>query len=480
MKKLLLQSICLILTLAWAGCTEDEETVKNLVLAEGTQTTQTVYADQTSGTGGGISFTAATDWTATVTDVTSKAESNTVSWLTLSQYSGGPGEYTLTLTLSTNLTGQTRKAQIEIRCGNDVITITVEQKAEDSEGNIPDAPIESMTYPAKVSKISYRENYWNQDEWAYPIEIDHEFKYNTEGRIAEYVYTANNPSTSDAAYKLTTSLDYNISGEIRITEQGSYDDSPESYTLIMNNHGYAERMETEGMVYQFSYNDDDRLAQISWQSDNGVSTKHTYRLKYTYTNGAPDKTTLWEDNYEYSYHAENELEYGTTPNNLLNIDPNVLFEEVTDLNASDGPNGYQADGFGGRLQRLALLRLIGKRSDYYVSRDEDNYDELSSPVTGYPADQIGQIVHETYTDYERSTSDLAYTTAGDGRINSITKKEDVTKEIWGYDVKVLNTLLYPGEPDRGYDFERIEESDKLESTSNGTNTYTYTFTYYMN
>lgn len=479
MKKLLLQSICLILTLAWAGCTEDEETVKNLVLAEGTQTTQTVYADQTSGTGGGISFTAATDWTATVTDVTSKAESNTVSWLTLSQYSGGPGEYTLTLTLSTNLTGQTRKAQIEIRCGNDVITITVEQKAEDSEGNVPDAPIESMTYPAKVSKISYRENYWDEYEWSSPVEIDHEFKYDTEGRIAEYVYTAKDLDYPEYTEAMTTSLNYSIIGEIRVTEtiNGS---EPEHYTLTLGDNGYASRMETEGMVYQFSYNDDDRLAQISWQSDNGVSTKHTYRLKYTYTNGAPDKTTLWEDNYEYSYHAENELEYGTTPNNLLNIDPNVLFEEVTDLNASDGPNGYQADGFGGRLQRLALLRLIGKRSDYYVSRDEDNYDELSSPVTGYPADQIGQIVHETYTDYKRSTDDLAYTAAGDGKINSITKKEDVTKEIWGYDVKVLNTLLYPGEPDRGYDFERIEESDKLESSSKGTNTYTYTFTYYMN
>ena len=66
-----------------------------------------------------------------------KAASGKVEWLELSAYSGGPGEYTLTLTLIENLTGKDRKATIEIRCGNDVITITVEQKATTEAGETP-------------------------------------------------------------------------------------------------------------------------------------------------------------------------------------------------------------------------------------------------------------------------------------------------------------------------------------------------------
>lgn len=108
-------------------------------MKEGTQTTQVVYADEVTNQGG-ISFTALSDWTATVTEVATeaatKAASGKVEWLELSAYSGGPGEYTLTLTLIENLTGKDRKATIEIRCGNDVITITVEQKATTEAGKL--------------------------------------------------------------------------------------------------------------------------------------------------------------------------------------------------------------------------------------------------------------------------------------------------------------------------------------------------------
>lgn len=55
-----------MLRLAMTACSENEEN-RDIVLTEGTQTVQTVYADQTTGDAGGIRFTAATDWTATVT-----------------------------------------------------------------------------------------------------------------------------------------------------------------------------------------------------------------------------------------------------------------------------------------------------------------------------------------------------------------------------------------------------------------------------
>lgn len=461
MKKLLLQSICLILTLVWAGCSEEEETFKSLILTEGTQTTQTVYADQTSGTGGGISFTAATDWTATVTDVTSRAEAGSVTWLTLSQYSGGPGEYTLTLTLTANLTGKTRKAQIEIRCGNDVITITVEQKAENADGNMPGAPIQNMIYPAKVSKISYRPNYYWR-EYTSTDEFDLEFKYDSEGRIAEYICSI--PSYSG---NMTASFDYSIVGEIRATERFNGGDE-KRYTLVLGSNGYVSKMETEAteydpaIIYDFSYDDTDHLSEIAWESAYGTQ----YSLKYTYKNGAAEYTYLDSIN---GYSIKNENKYGTTPNNTLNIDPNILFEGMEYPSyASDEPEC---------LDYLALLRFIGKRSDYYVSFNEDGLVGTNSPVEGYPAEMIGKEIRKTYSTSDVVTDDLAYDLSENGRINSITKTEHVTVEEREYYIKVLDRLVDPWNPELGYDYERVEGSDKLISTSNGTNTYTYTFTY---
>lgn len=477
MKKLLLQGICLILMLAGAGCSEEEETIKSLILTEGTQTTQTVYADQTSGTGGGISFTATTDWTATVTDVTSRAETGSVTWLTLSQYSGGPGEYTLTLTLTTNLTGSTRKAQIEIRCGNDVITITVEQRAENADGNMPEAPIESVTYPAKVSKISYRPSYWSE-YWGSTAEIDHEFKYDSEGRIAEYIYSANDPSYPDYPEKITTSFDYSIVGEIRATEKLDGADE-QRYTLVLGSNGYASRMETKAtdynpaITYNFSYDETDHLSEIAWETSYGSQ----YRLTYTYKDGAAEYTYLWYDNSTSGSREENELKYGTIPNNTLNIDPNILFEGMTDLDASDGPDYDEYDSRPGRLDYLALLRFIGKRSDYYVSHHEDEIAYESQMAQGYPEEMIGQEITITYSTYDFSTDDLSYDLSENGRINSITQTEHVTETGWEYKIRVLNKLVNPWNPEEGYAYEEVEGSRRSTDTSNGTNTYTYTFTY---
>lgn len=108
----LLSVVCLWGVILVSGCSEKDETPTNLTLKEGTQTTQVVYADEVTNQGG-ISFTALSDWTATVTEVATeaatKAASGKVEWLELSAYSGGPGEYTLTLTLIENLTGKDRK-----------------------------------------------------------------------------------------------------------------------------------------------------------------------------------------------------------------------------------------------------------------------------------------------------------------------------------------------------------------------------------
>jgi hypothetical protein len=87
----LLSVVCLWGVILVSGCSEKDETPTNLTLKEGTQTTQVVYADEVTNQGG-ISFTALSDWTATVTEVATeaatKAASGKVEWLELSAYSG--------------------------------------------------------------------------------------------------------------------------------------------------------------------------------------------------------------------------------------------------------------------------------------------------------------------------------------------------------------------------------------------------------
>lgn len=74
---------------------ENDTQDDSIILADGTSTEQTIYADETNNED--IKFTATTSWTATVEDATtSRAGSSNVDWLTLSQYSGEAGEYTLT------------------------------------------------------------------------------------------------------------------------------------------------------------------------------------------------------------------------------------------------------------------------------------------------------------------------------------------------------------------------------------------------
>lgn len=233
----LLSVVCLWGVILVSGCSEKDETPTNLTLKEGTQTTQVVYADEVTNQGG-ISFIALSDWTATVTEVateaSTKAASGKVEWLELSAYSGGPGEYTLTLTLIENLTGKDRKATIEIRCGNDVITITVEQKATTEAGETP-APKEKrlVRYEITNSSSLYPDSYTKSIG---------ELTYNENGKLAalktiSYQGDAQGYFT-ERIYQFT--YQENQMWIDRKTLSGY--ESDESYVITLNSEGYVSQL----------------------------------------------------------------------------------------------------------------------------------------------------------------------------------------------------------------------------------------------
>lgn len=141
----------LLALFAFASCSKDESDNKEIVLTGGTTTTQTVYADQTSGVGNGIKFNATARWTATVSAIAGKSGGSDLDWLALNAYSGGAGEHTLIMTLKENTTGADRKAQISIVCGGTTIRISVEQKGTTQNGDKPETIATYITPEGKIA-----------------------------------------------------------------------------------------------------------------------------------------------------------------------------------------------------------------------------------------------------------------------------------------------------------------------------------------
>lgn len=248
-----------ILLALLAACTDDENTTeKDITLSGGTQTNQVIYADQTTPSGGGISFTAAADWTARVVDLTpTKADTSSPDWLTLSAYSGGPGQHTLTLTLTENRTGQDRSARIEISCGADVITITVEQKSTTQGG---DNPATQSTLLSRIEATYVSSG--NPEDYDRIILT---FQRDSEGRVTEMhdiAYVGDEQGYySDGTYRFTYEP-----GRILLNMFEDYS-TPEDYVFLLNEAGdvyliYQQRTSSSTLAWLMEYDADRRLQRI--------------------------------------------------------------------------------------------------------------------------------------------------------------------------------------------------------------------------
>ncbi|WP_299229498.1 BACON domain-containing protein [uncultured Bacteroides sp.] len=126
---------------ALCSCSEESSTADSeIVLADGASAVMQFKADE-DGSSQFIKFIANDSWIASTED----------SWVSLSSEQGNAGENVISISLEKNYTGVERKAQITIICGDDSITIIIEQKAETSYGVIVDASI----IPGKWNVKSY-------------------------------------------------------------------------------------------------------------------------------------------------------------------------------------------------------------------------------------------------------------------------------------------------------------------------------------
>ena len=451
MKKHLLLGTCLMALLAVAGCSDDD-TPKNVVLTGGTQTSQTVYADETQGAEGGISFTAATDWTATVTEVsTTKAVGgSTVDWLTLSAYSGGPGEYTLTLTLKENNTGADRKAKIEIVCGGDVITITVEQKGTTESGETPEEPVTPVG--KRLSRMEY-----TQVASEYPDSYNKHimtFEYDAEGRLSvlhqisytgdEQGYYADDVCTftyTDGQMKMVYeeygySYDPNIyiaklneAGDVSLfyEEPDEYSTTTTAWMFKYDENGYLQQI-LEDYMYDAGEDDgeddDDVVApdpNPGWDSPTTRAFDHTM-LKLTWQNGNLVSTIDDEPGTEENLM---DWDYTSYTNDTPGIDFNVLSARVL--------FGNHVTTYSEWANMLFALRMLGQNSKNLIKIDLVDWAyEAGSAVEVGPDGEPVPVEPTTETTYHDEWAPYDYTFTTDNCLQRVTARctlHSVTTEI---------------------------------------------------
>lgn len=427
----LLSVVCLWGVILVSGCSEKDETPTNLTLKEGTQTTQVVYADEVTNQGG-ISFTALSDWTATVTEVVTeaatKAASGKVEWLELSAYSGGPGEYTLTLTLIENLTGKDRKATIEIRCGNDVITITVEQKATTEAGETP-APKEKRlaryeitnssslypdSYTKSIGELTYNENgklaalktiSYQGDMQGYFTERIYQFTYQ-ENQMWIDLKTLSGYE-SDESYVITLNSEGYVSQLYKKKESSS-----EQHTLWMfiYSDGYLQQIQEDYDYYPGDHEDGDE-EDGNVAIDPGVSSGRMGRasdrsiLQLNWQNG-----NLMSTEGEFSDESYMSYAYTEYPNVTPYFDFNVVVRPLF------GSHAYEYDDM---VSMLYMLRMMGKGSKNLVTKDVVDWG-YRMPEPGEP-----EVIHEdTWAPFAYSFTEDNYLDVITGKCTLYSYQED--------------------------------------------------------
>ena len=113
-----------LFALCFSACSdEDNVIVGNITIAE-SELNKTVDWDEVESS---ITFVANSEWSASVSDVTTRAANTKIDWLTLTVNTGKAGEVKMPFYIKENNSEFYRDAQIEIRCGDKTSIINVHQ-----------------------------------------------------------------------------------------------------------------------------------------------------------------------------------------------------------------------------------------------------------------------------------------------------------------------------------------------------------------
>lgn len=303
MRKILLQLMLLPL-LMFSACSDDDKGDSTIIIAKDQQN-QTAFADDTDKT---IRFTATQDWRTEVDYSGTKATDAAEKWVTLDPPSGEAGEVTVKVTLSTNYTGKDRRAVIRIVCGSTTITITIEQKGLDEEGNIPDEPI--VTPDRKITRM-----YQYEDGKKFYAD----FTYDEDSRVKAYTAYAIKDNAAEITYDWRCTY-HNDRFVVAYTgyDQGHVNSGEETYTL--EGVRVVSSVDEDGDRQIFEYDAEGRLIKYTEDYKNDII------YTYTLTWDGDLVTSVWETNgsgmakvYEYEYYDHTTVPYHVVSQDLSQL-----------------------------------------------------------------------------------------------------------------------------------------------------------------
>ncbi|MCI1450894.1 MAG: BACON domain-containing protein, partial [Prevotella sp.] len=127
-------TLSVLLVFIITSCSSDGVAMGNITIAED-ELYKTIGWNDVEGN---ITFTANDPWTATVSDVTTRAANTKLDWLTLMVSSGRSGEVKMPFVVTKNNNESYREAQITINCGGKSTVITIHQNADSDAVKIMD------------------------------------------------------------------------------------------------------------------------------------------------------------------------------------------------------------------------------------------------------------------------------------------------------------------------------------------------------
>lgn len=264
----------------------DDGETSAITVTNQTELEQTVYADNTTGKSD-ITFTTTSAWTSSINETSPTRSDKTPSpkWISITPASGDrAGSYTISISLSKNLTGAKRSATITIICGGERITISITQEATTEEGKEP----EPETPDGKVKKINGQEIEYGDKHHVF-ARIGNKQYLNKAIPDKEWVYLSGNLTQYDKAcscyffYDNNRKVDYtqfsfdNISG----IEKTSYSWEGDKLITVYNKE-YNE-IQSEGMRLDIEYGDMEYSKgniDINWLIANTIDGNRTFRTPY--------------------------------------------------------------------------------------------------------------------------------------------------------------------------------------------------------
>ncbi len=377
------------------SCSNDDGEIKMKTSRE-----ITVYADDNSAAEA-IRFEASNSWKASVSYQTAEGGTD---WITLSAYSGGVGECSISLTLKPNTTGKDRKAVITIDTGEEVVTITVEQKATSKEDDDPIVPDENVN-PATYRIVEIAQHNWYKSGSKLEDDGDgtYKFTYDSSNRLVRIVYTEIDQVDYNSGYTgpketetvvTTCDITYTagtVAYEITTTIDGVEQKVKPSGSIVLENGravsgtciDYDEKddgsFKKYVTTYTLAYDKDGYLVKSSLV-ENGEKANDEV---ITWTNGNPTQVA-W--GYTGNTQLTDKATYGSVKN-CANLDLNwflALDSEGWDFATGDPYKIFAALGYVGvRSTHLASTLTDGSEAAYGSSRVY-NYTYEINGVNGLP------------------------------------------------------------------------------------------------